>query len=263
MENADGKYKALTHYAGSYAYNGTVKTPDETEDGKYELTPNKFTISQFVEEMMPAYIKQVSGKDMTITDNKLNKKYVTEAANYTLENNAIKDWSKFIRYEGKVEGLTNTDPNYFFDESTDASEVLSAVNELMFAYSTDTGCLNTYMGYTVSAGKTSYVSEFEYAAQYAIKTYGVGGMVVCPSDYGWHIIYVSAVYDGGEVYGGFNVSDVENENEGSFSYKFFEALKNSTATQHMTVVQNQVFNEYKGSVTRYTKAYQDLLDLDK
>jgi hypothetical protein len=119
------------------------------------------------------------------------------------------------------------------------------------------------MGYTVSANKTSYVSEFEYAAQYAINEYGVGGYVVCPSDYGWHIIYVAAVYEGGEVYGGFNKDDVELE--GSFSYKFFEALKSSTATGHTSAVQNQVINDFNNGtcVERYQKAYQDIIDLDK
>ena len=221
--------------------------------------------------IMTDYVKEVSGLETTVIDNTVAvagvKKYATTVSEYKIEDEAIADWSQFIRYEGQFD-VTNTDPNYFFVENVngvanDSYKVLSAFNELMFAYSTDTGCLNTYMGYAVSAVKTSFVSEFEYAAQYAINTYGVGGYVVCPSDYGWHIIYVSAVYEGGEVYDGFNVNEVELE--GSFSYKFFEALKSSTATQHTTAVQNKVLNDSNNDdcVERFQSAYQDLLDLDK
>ena len=276
LQDEVGKYEKILHYAGGYAYNGTVKTPEETDDGKYETKANGVKIGEFM-DIMAGYVKEVSGLETTVYDNTVaediavtENTYVLNAADYDIKDNKIADWSQFIRYEGKFD-VTNTNPNYHFVETladgtaNDSYKVLSAFNELMFAYSTDTGCLNTYMGYAVSAMKTSFVSEFEYAAQYVIQTYGVGGYVVCPSDYGWHIIYVSAVYENdGEVYaGGFNKNDVELE--GSFSYKLFEALKSSTATQHTTAVQNKVLNDSNNDtcVEFFTKAYQDIIDLDK
>ncbi len=274
IKNADGKYEKLMHYAGNYAYNGVVTTPDQTEDGKYKTKANGVKITEFM-TIMADYVEEVSGLTTTIYDNTkaddsavTGNTYVTDGS-YTIKDKKIADWSQFIRYEGKFD-VQNTDPSYFFVEEfadgsvNDSYKVLSAFNELMFAYSTDTGCLNTYMGYTVSAAKTSYVSEFEYAAQHAITEYGVGGYVVCPSDYGWHIIYVSAVYNNNaEVYGGFKKSDIELE--GSFSYKFFESLKSSTATQHTSAVQNKVLNDSNNDscVELFTAAYQDIIDLDK
>ena len=147
IENADGKYETLTHYAGGYAYNGTVKTPDQTEDGKYEAKPNGVTISQFM-DVMTSYVNTVSGKTTTVIDNtsaSAKNTYVTDDS-FTLKDEKISDWSQFIRYEGEFD-VTNTDPNYFFVEDVngtvnDSYKVLSAINELMFAYSTDTGCLN-------------------------------------------------------------------------------------------------------------------------
>jgi hypothetical protein len=90
---------------------------------------------------------------------------------------------------------------------------------------------------------------------------GVGTYVVCASDYGWHIIYVSFVYEGGDVYGGFNWA--EREVEGTFSNLFYESLKATTATSYSSNVQNKVLNACNNddSVTLYTARYQDLLDM--
>ena len=130
----------------------------------------------------------------------------------------------------------------------------------MFAYSTDTGCLNTYMGYAVSPYQTNFVPEFEYAAQYAVSK-GVGSYVVCATDYGWHIIYVSFVYGEGDVYGGYKTS--EKEKEGSFSNLFYESLKATTSSNYSNEIQSNVLNVYNndGNVTLFKSRYQDLLDM--
>lgn len=119
------------------------------------------------------------------------------------------------------------------------------------------------MGYTVSPYKTDYVAEFEYAAQYAIRQ-GVGTYVVCPSDYGWHVIYVSFVYDTvGDVYA-FDWD--ERETEGTFSYLFYESLKSdsSSSSSYSSMIQNQILGKYNNStcVTRYENRYKDLLSMD-
>ena len=129
----------------------------------------------------------------------------------------------------------------------------------MFAYSTDTGCLNTYFGYAVSPYKTDFVKEFEYAAQYVVKE-GVGTYAVTLTDYGWHIVYCTFAYQGGEVYT-YNAND--KETKGTFSYMFYETMKNNAATTAATSVQNNVMNKYSASAIRYVEKYQDLLDLDK
>ncbi len=247
------EYEKLGQYLGKYPYNGQA-TFDE-ESGEWKFVPNKLDVDGFISEM-ENYINYAVGSD--VTNGAKDEKY--NAMAYTKD--GVVDYSKFIYYTGKVT-LENTDrAQYFYAENNDSYAALSAVNELMFAYSTDPGCLNSYMGYLVSPYKTDFVSEFEYAAQYAVKQ-GVGSYVVAPSDYGWHIIYVAFVYDAddGDVYGGFNAADVEKE--GTFSNLFYESLKSTSATSYTQDAQKAVLNEYKTSGTRYVSRYQDLLDLDK
>lgn len=264
--NAD-RYEKLTQYAGQYPYNGKA----ELVDDEWDFTPNKMKIgtateSGFIQEM-EAYINHVVGSNVASGD------WLTSYNDTVYTDSTTKkvDYSKFMYYAGKVNLAQDFKASDFFNAKVGATEeanayyqALSAVNELMFAYSTDTGCLNSYMGYVVSPYKTDFVSEFEYAAQQAVLG-GVGSYVVAPSDYGWHIIYCSFVYDAddGDVYGGFKANEMEVE--GTFSYLFYESLKSTSATSYTTTVQNQLLNQYNNdkAVTLHTKAYQDLLDLDK
>ena len=246
------RYEALTQYAGMYPYNGTV----EKDDHEYKFTPNKMNITEFISEM-EGYINFVVGSDVAKGEtlahyNDKDKAYV--------DADGVVDYSKFMYYQGKV-ALENTKASDFFNaENNDSYKALSAVNELMFAYSTDNGCLNSYMGYAVNPDKTNFVPEFEYAAQEAVKS-GVGTYVVCATDYGWHVIYVSFVYEGGDVYGGYNAA--ERDVKGTFSNLFYESLKATTATSYSSNVQNKVLNACNNdsSVTLYTARYQDLLDM--
>jgi hypothetical protein len=254
------KYESLGQYAGNYAYNGTVAFDI---DGNFEkATPKKLGIDAFIDEFK-SYIADET--DLTVSGAKYDG-YVTNAADYSVnEKNEFTDYSEFMYYTGKVEGLTYNPVDYFV-EGTDAYKAVSAVNELMFAYSTDTGCLNTYMGYVVSPFKTSFVKEFEYAAQYAIRELGVGGYVVCPSDYGWHIIYVSHKLDKGSVYGDkAAITEDSLEQEGSFFKLYYESLKSSSAQNYQTMIENNVLVEYNNGscVTLYTDRYEDLLSIDE
>lgn len=244
------KYEKLGQYFGAYPYNGEAKEVD----GEWKFTPNKLSVDGFISEM-EGYINYAVGSSVASGAKKAEYNQTV----YTKD--GVVDYSKFLYYTGKV-NLTNTSrSDFFYAENNDAYKALSAVNELMFAYSTDTGCLNTYMGYVVSPYKTDFVSEFEYAAQYAVQQ-GVGSYVVAPSDFGWHIIYTAFVYDAddGDVYGGFKADDVDKE--GTFSNLFYESLKSTSATNYATDAQNAVLNAYKTSATRYVSRYQDLLDLE-
>ena len=292
------QYEKIKLYAGQYPYNGEIKLD---EKGKFEkaVPDTSMNIDGFISEM-ERYINFVVGKDVASgtvfskafaeSDYKEIKGELTGwlstyDINYDADDNGTRDtldydadndgkidkFSDFVYYTGKV-NLTEDEKNpaNHFVESKNAYKALSAVNELMFAYSTDTGCLNTYYGYAVSPYKTDFVSEFEYASQVVVKE-GVGAYAVVPSDYGWHIIYCSykfsAPTEDGEnkVYGAYdhNQATGDNKVEGSFSNMFYESLKATSATNHATAMQSTVLNKNKDAVTLYTKRYQDLLDLDK
>lgn len=69
------------------------------------------------------------------------------------------------------------------------------MNELLFAFSTDDGSLNTYKGYVVKPpvdvdGTETYVQEFADAAR-DVLTMADGGYIVVGTDYGYHFIFKS------------------------------------------------------------------------
>ena len=249
------KYEKLTQYAGTYAYNGTV----EEKDGELVVTPNSVNIDEFI-TVMEKQINDTVGSTVAAKDTAWTSSYDADNKEtvYTDEKGVV-DYSKFIYYKGKTDLGAVAAKDYFNAESS-VYKAVSAVNELMFAYSTDPGCLNTYFGYAVSPIKTNFVKEFEYAAQEAVKG-GVGTYVVCATDYGWHIIYASYVYGDGEVYGGYN--HAEAQVEGTFSNLFYESLKSTVATSYSNEIQNSVLNRYNNddSVTLYKSRYEDLLKL--
>ena len=253
------RYEKLNVYYGQYPFNGKVTKDD---DHGYKLKANTMNIDEFLAEM-EAYIEYAVADDSAVVDNEKNDGYVTAASGeYALnEDESFKDYSQFVYYSGKVNVGDVNAANYFNSE-TKGYKAAAAFNELMFAYSTDTGCLNTYMGYVVSPFTTSYVPEFEYAAQWAVAQ-GAGTYVVCPSTYGWHIIYVTYAYGEGDVYGGYNKADASIE--GTFSKLYADALKEQYTAEYANSEQTRLILAYDNEtyVARHQKAYQDLLDLDK
>ncbi len=250
------KYEQLTQYAGKFAYQGTVD-----EEGK--ATPTKIKIgdenSGFI-KIFEDYIKATVGEGVTLSGAK-NAAY-DSTTKFTNEKKEVEDYSPFVYYSGKVNGLEDNAKDVYFKKDSKIYKTVSAVNELMFAYSTDTGCLNKYLGYSVSPYSTNFVKEFEYAAREAIKG-GVGSYVVCATDYGWHIVFASYVYtQDGAVYAGYD--HAQKDTEGTFSNLFYESLKDSTAQNYSTEVQNDVLNRYNNddSVKLYKSRYKDLLEMD-
>ena len=250
------KYKSLGQYDGRYPYNGTATLVD----GEWEFEGKPLDIDGFLTEMKD-YIEYVAA-DTSVKIGEVTEDY--KASDYDADKDGVLEYNKFVYKIGQVEGLGDVKPSDYFNREKSAYKALSAVNELMFAYSTDTGCLNQYMGYVVSPYTTDFVGEFEYAAQLAVRK-GVGSIVVAPSDYGWHIIYCTFKYNSGEVYGtdGNGFVWAEKDTEGTFSNLFYESLKSTSASNYTTEVQNIVLKQYKDSAKLITEAYQDLLDMDK
>jgi len=247
------RYEAIPKYYGHYAYKGTVEYDETEEDyNGYTLTPDKITIDDFISDLegYAGYAGLVCAGNYVST-------YASSAKDF-LDADGDIDYSKFIYYTGKIN--VDYNPNTMFYEDSSAYTAVSVINELMFAYSTDTGCFNKYLGYSVSIYDTSYVKEFEYAAKKAVEG-GVGTYTVCLTDYGWHLMYCSAVFSEGEIYS-FNWDDIKTE--GTFSYYFYEALKESTSGNTTSVFESQIINKYgtDSCVTKYEERYADYAALD-
>lgn len=262
------RYESLKLYAGNYAYNGKVKIKDD----EYVCTPNKANVDKVLDDMLDL-IKKTGA---TVVEDTNTKKAYNAVTTYKDAEDEI-DFSRFIYRQGQVDLGSNASASDFFVKDTTAYKVASAVNEIMFAYSTDPGCLNTYLGYAVSPYDTNFVDEFEYTAQELVKK-GPGSYAVCATDYGWHIMYCTFKYDGcdtcanggdcgkvicgGDVYGGYDAN--AKETEGSFSELFYESLKESMIGTATSELQNMVLNQFNNakSVKKFQKTYQDLLDIE-
>ena len=253
--NDGGRYKKLQAYEGKYAYNGKVV---ENEDESYTLIPNKLDINGMLTEFK-AYVEYVVGHncvEYTTNENYYNTSEFTKDG----DDDEI-DYSLFTYATGTVN--FNFDNKNLLNIVTDQYKAMSAVNELQFAYTTDTSVLSNYIGYSVTAYDTSYIKEFEYAAKEAVGR-GPGSFAVCAGDYGWHLIYVTYVFDFDEdgVYKNLNWKD-NIEVEGTFENLFYEWVKSNNLTDISSTRRTQILNEFNKDTTvkKFQKRYQDLLDL--
>ncbi len=263
------RYEKLTQYAGQYPFQGTVTVSEDGDEYEFDKSEYKVDIDAF----MNIFNEQIN---LAVTGDKTNVVASGSPVQGYYDNLVFEtgkgddketDYSKFTYYNGKVDlaGETAAD---FFNPDSKQYKALSAVNELMFAYSTDTGCLNTFMGYSVSPYGTNFVKEFEWAAQEVVKE-GVGSYKVCLTDYGWHIIYCSFSYKADYV------GSDENENlvygtyyhdqkdvDGTFSNLFYEYVKSTAYTSFSTEEQSKTLKKYDGIEKRYEDRYKDLYDFD-
>ncbi|MDE6690577.1 MAG: hypothetical protein K2K04_01265 [Clostridia bacterium] len=251
------QYKPLEKYAGLYTYNGTVK---KNTNGSYTLIPNKLNIDVMMEEF-EAYINHVLGGGNFVTYEKNTGYYAYEASAYTKGETKEVDYAKLVYGSGKVDFDGDGSKENMFAADSKRYKAMSAVNELQYAYTTDTGVLSQYIGYTVSAYDTNYIKEFEYAAQQAVRE-GAGSFKICAGDYGWHLLYVTETFDtaGGAVYKNADFSKTQVEKEGTFENRFYNWIKDTHLAKEVTLKNNKVLKEYntEKAVKVYKNAYKDL-----
>ena len=275
------QYERVPNYLGYYTYNGTVRRND---DESYTVRPNRITIDEFIAEM-EGYLTQaanevsVEGDGYTVSegvyvngiaaDDTINAVadnttyYNRSVSDYYTESGAV-DYSKFVYYAGQVNFTNGFDANQFFLAGSAENVAYSVMNELSFAYNTDTEGLNDYFGYVISTGATDYVPEFEYAAQYVCRQ-GAGSYVVVPSDYGWHVIYCTFSFvadEEGNVIAPYTFNWDDRATEGTFSYLFYEALCADLVSEYASIRQSNAIEDFKDCAVVYEDRYADLSGLD-
>lgn len=259
----ENRYKPLKNYYGKYAYNGTVEYDEEEKE--YTLTPAEITVDGFISELEGylafagitangTYYAQGTAGSGTADETKAA--YYAQTAE-DFYNGSEVNYSKFLYYQGKAQ-IGEFNANDVFVSGTAVNKAMSVVNELSFAYNTDTAGLNKYLGYSVSAYDTSFVKEFEFAAKAAVAG-GVGTYTVAPSQYGWHVMYCTFSYSNQTPYA-LDYADIGRE--GSFSNLYYESLKSSTVDGYSAAMQTQIVNNYNSCVTVYEKRFADLKELD-
>lgn len=275
------QYERVPNYLGYYTYNGTVR---QNDDESYTVRPNRITIDEFIAEM-EGYLTQaanevsVEGDGYTVSegvyvngiaaDDTINAVadnttyYNRSVSDYYTESGAV-DYSKFVYYAGQVNFTNGFDANQFFLAGSAENVAYSVMNELSFAYNTDTAGLNDYFGYVISTGATDYAPEFEYAAQYVCRQ-GAGSYVVVPSDYGWHVIYCTFSFvadEEGNVIAPYTFNWDDRASEGTFSYLFYEALCADLVSEYASIRQSNAIEDFKDCAVVYEDRYADLSGLD-
>lgn len=280
------RYESLEKYDGRYSYNGWV---EKTLGGKYSVHPYSLTIDDMLKEFS-AYIDYVLGTQNNVTfladennviysfENK-NTAYYNYSGNDFYKNNGAEnengkielDYSKLLYAYGKIdvsEGKTSAQLRAdTLNKDSKQYKVMSAVNELQYAYTTDTGVLTQYLGYSVNAGDTNYIKEFEYTVHKAVNN-GTGSFAVCAGDYGWHLVYVTYTFDvadttehNGEVY---SPDWTKIGTEGTFEDLFYEWIKNNDISETSTTISTKLITKFvtDDTVTKHESRYSDYLNWD-
>lgn len=255
------RYESLSKYDGRYAFNGKVNENGVPIAAKLDIDGLLTEFSAYLEYVLDgAATVEYSADGSFYTNEEFRKKDASDNLTDKF------DYSKFIYAEGKVDFGTATQQDTrenVLKKDSAQYKALSAVNELQFAYTTDTAILSTYLGYSVSTADTNFIPEFEYAAQKAVRG-GAGTFNVCAGDYGWHLIYCTYAFDvsdGAQVSHSTDWSNIKNE--GTFENLFYEWVKDTDLVDLSTTRRSKLISVYKkdATVKKYQDRYQDLLDL--
>ena len=258
------KYEALSKYTGLYTYNGKVT---KNTNGSYKLVPEKLDVDDMLQEFS-AYINFVLGGTGNVhyaagdsIRGSTNFSDFYSKTDFSKNGDATEiDYSKLVYATGKVDFTDGASREDMFVTTSQRYKAMSAVNELQYAYTTDTGVLSQYIGYSVSAYDTSYIAEFEYAAQEALRM-GAGAFKVCAGDYGWHLIYVTETFDtnGGEVYNA-QFTKARVEQEGTFENRFYNWYKDSSLKDEINLNRAEILKDYNtdAAVKVFKDAYKNL-----
>ena len=190
----------------------------------------------------------------------------TDKANFTEITATEMTFSAFIENVFKPAlGLTSAvDVDTKYDNAIDVETYKDAINDLMFAYSTDTGCLNKLYGYFNGIKSNNFVPEFKEAAQEVINA-GEGSFKIVATDYGYHIIICTKVMEANE--NGEYASEAEFKadlnNEGSTAAKLLKVKKSSNLEKLVSDTVSYNISKFVEDgteyITKYKKTFKNLI----
>ncbi len=256
-----GDYTFAKDATNSLAFQGSVVKYEGIEEdtvAKYGVTSlTEFNLDSFI-QMMEKY---VYGVETPLTD---DRAYSAESK---MSNASKESVYKRVLY------------------STGVTEYENKINELMFAFSTDPGSLNTYKGYLIKPASDTeeYMIEFAEGARELIAM-GGNSYIMIATDYGYHVMFYSELLSNTS-YGFESLTDYLNDlydlNESEdywkeeyarilkewddeedtkhYLYLLSNSLSSTEVTNAVSKYQRETLNTYKDSVTLYEDRYADLL----
>ena len=144
---------------------------------------------------------------------------------------------------------------------------LDCIDDFLFAFGTDTGSLNNYLGYLYSPKTSSgkYVPEFADAAKELVES-GVGSYSAVITDYGIHLMICTKVVTAGDVYADYDTFKNDITNKDSVAYRFKKAKISANVDKLVDDVVTYNISKFideedsaNYAVTKYEKAYKNLI----
>ncbi len=198
---------------------------------------------------------------------------------------------EYYMYGGVQTSIADTNPSVYkkVKYNTEVVEYKNKINELLFAFSTDPGSLNTYKGYVIKpipegADQEEYMQEFADGARELIAMDdNKYGYIMVATDYGYHIMFYSEILDANygfdslteyldDLYGAKDwnaeleamVKDWDEvEDTDSYLYLIANSLFSTEVTNAVTKYQRDTLNAYRhaddSGVELFKEIYADLL----
>ena len=242
--------------------------------GTYDKATKKFTFdSKYLvsdDAALSSFIGKVTVKDEDgyVKENsdgvEETKWEVTDVTSDTIAFDAFYDtYLKTLIGDKKIYEKDNA---LTIGQTTFTDELNDKFNELMFAFSTDTGCLNKTYGYLSTPANSDYVKEFANAAR-AVVTEGVGAYTVVATDYGYHIIICTNVISDPYTIDAAGEAKFKADvlTEDTIAYKYRNVKVNAVVDSEVSKIANKFISEAKENektVSYNYGAFKDLVEKD-
>ena len=140
----------------------------------------------------------------------------------------------------------------------DLEENIKVFNDLMYAFSTDTGCLGKTYGYLYSpkTSATQYVPEFAAAAKAVVEA-GEGAYTIVATQYGYHVILCTKKIAKDE-----SAEKVFEEliKAADEEHGYSNTKVDSVLSDYITKISNRLVNSYIKKAEYVSKAYSNLIE---
>ncbi len=244
-----GDYTFNSQY--SLPFQGAVKLLEEKEDGQkvYGIDSKKtFSLPEFV----------------SFVENYLYGSEMADAG-----------WSGNAEYTDAIYKVVNQDASEGYTDK---------INELLFAFSTDDGSLNTYKGYAVSpkpngTSTETYMAEFAEASRELFKLSGKNSYIIVATDYGYHFVFFSKVFslnnNGAETLADYLTAEYgkktwedeykamlnnweDYEDKDNYLYLLANRVSSSLVSTKLQEYENGLLNKYRYESDKYVKVFEDV-----
>lgn len=233
---------------------GKAENDTFTFDSDYVLSGKSELMSYIGKALLKESFKDKDDKGVEKTSYSFKDVYANAIAYSEFENKYLKlaGMNNYAKFDEKnVDGTVN-----FVTE--DLEENIKVFKDLMYAFSTDTGCLGKTYGYLYSpkTSATQYVPEFAAAAK-AVVEKGEGAYTIVATQYGYHVILCTKTIskDGSAEKVFEELMKAADEEHGYSNTKV-----DSVLSDYITKISNKMVNSYIKKAEYVSKAYSDLIE---